>query len=55
MNEGHPELSGVLYYAELNPGFRKKMIDTYYALPYYVQASAGMFTLQFYEDLKREG
>jgi hypothetical protein len=53
MNEGFPVSSRVLHYAELNPGFRKKLIDTYYALPYDVQARADMFSPQFYEDLKR--
>ena len=28
-------------------------MDTYYSLPYDVQARAGMFSPQFYEDLKR--
>ncbi len=31
----------------------KKLIDTYYSLPYDVQARADMFSPQFYEDLKR--
>jgi hypothetical protein len=53
MNEGLPASSRVLGYAESNPRFRKKLIDTYYALPYDVQARAGMFSPQFYEDLKR--
>ena len=42
-----------LDYEDSNPGFRKKLMDTYYALPYDVQARAGMFSPQFYEDLKR--
>jgi len=29
------------------------LIDTYYTLPYDVQARADMFSPQFYEDLKR--
>jgi len=33
--------------------FRKKLMDTYSALPYAVQAQARMFSPQFYEDLKR--
>ena len=53
MNEGLPASSRVLGYAESNPDFRKKLMDTYYALPYDVQARAGMFSPQFYEDLKR--
>jgi hypothetical protein len=53
MNEGLPASPRVLGYAESNPDFRKKLMDTYYALPYDVQARAGMFSPQFYEDLKR--
>jgi hypothetical protein len=53
MNEDLPASSGVLGYAESNPEFRKKLMDTYYAFPYDVQARAGMFSPQFYEDLKR--
>jgi hypothetical protein len=53
MDEGLPGTSRVLGYAELNPGFRKKLIDTYYSLPYDVQARADMFSPQFYKDLKR--
>ena len=53
MDEDLPASSRVLGYAESNPGFRKKLIDTYYALPYDVQARTGMFSPQFYKDLKR--
>jgi hypothetical protein len=53
MNKDLPASSGVLGYAESNPEFRKKLMDTYYAFPYDVQARAGMFSPQFYEDLKR--
>ena len=53
MDENLPASSGVLAYAESNPEFRKKLMDTYYSLPYDVQARAGMFSPQFYEDLKR--
>ena len=53
MDKDLPASSRVLGYAESNPGFRKKLIDTYYALPYDVQARADMFSPQFYEDLKR--
>jgi hypothetical protein len=53
MDENLPASSRVLGYAESNPGFRKKLMDTYYAFPYDVQARAGMFSPQFYEDLKR--
>jgi hypothetical protein len=53
MDESLPASSRVLSYAESNPGFRKKLMDTYYALPYDVQARADMFSPQFYEDLKK--
>jgi hypothetical protein len=53
MSEGLPASSRVLGYAESNPEFRKKLIDTYYALPYDVQARTDMFSPQFYEDLKK--
>jgi hypothetical protein len=53
MDTDLPPKTTVLMYAEANPGFRKKLLDTYYALPYGVQARAHMFSPQFYEDLKR--
>ena len=53
MNKNLPASSRVFDYAESNPGFRKKLMDTYCALPYDVQARAGMFSPQFYQDLKR--
>ena len=53
MDENLPASSLVLGYAESNPGFRKKLVDTYYALPYEIQARTRMFSPQFYEDLKR--
>ena len=53
MNEALPASSRVLDYAESNPGFRKKLLDTYHALPYDVRARADMFSPLFYEDLKR--
>lgn len=53
MDKDLPASSRVLGYAESNPGYRKKLIDTYYALPYDVQARTDMFSPQFYEDLKR--
>ena len=53
MDKGLPPTPTVLGYAESHPGFRKKLLDTYYALPYVVQARADMFSPQFYEDLKR--
>jgi hypothetical protein len=53
MDKDLPASSGVLGYAESNPGFRKKLLDTYYALPYDVQARAAMFSPQFYKDLRK--
>jgi len=53
MDKDLPASSRVLGYAESNPGYRKKLVDTYYALPYDVQARTDMFSPQFYEDLKR--
>ena len=53
MDKNLPASSRVLDYAESNPGFRKKLMDTYYALPYDVQARARRFSPQFYKDLKR--
>jgi len=44
MDKNLPPSSRVLGYAESNPGFRKKLIDTYYALPYDVQARTDMFS-----------
>ena len=48
-----PGIATILRYAELNPEFRKKLMDTYHSLPYAVQASADMFSPQFYRDLGR--
>jgi hypothetical protein len=48
-----PSRPMVLHYAESNPIFRERLLDTYYALPYAVQARADMFSPQFFEDLKR--
>ena len=48
-----PGKGTILRYAELNPEFRKKLLDTYHGLPYEVQARADMFSPQFYRDLKR--
>jgi len=53
MDNDLPAESRVLDYAAKNPGFRKELIDTYYALPYAVQARADMFSPQFYEELGR--
>jgi hypothetical protein len=39
-------------YADSNPSFRKKLLDTYHALPYAVQARADMFSPQFFEELE---
>jgi hypothetical protein len=48
-----PGKGTILRYAELNPEFRKKLIDTYHGLPYPVQARADMLSPQFYRDLER--
>ena len=48
-----PGSATVLGYAELNPEFRKRLIDTYHSLPYAVQARADMFSPKFYRDLER--
>jgi hypothetical protein len=48
-----PGKATVLGYAESNSTFRKKLLDTYHALPYAVQARADMFSPQFFEDLER--
>jgi hypothetical protein len=48
-----PGSATILRYAELNPAFRKKLLDTYHSLPYAVQARADMLSPQFYRDLKR--
>jgi hypothetical protein len=53
MDKSLPSRPTVLYYGESNPSFRKKLLDTYYALPYPVQARADMFSPQFFKDLKR--
>jgi hypothetical protein len=53
MDKGLPPEPTVLLYAELNSRFRKKLLGTYHALPYAVQARADMFSPQFYKDLKR--
>jgi DNA-binding NarL/FixJ family response regulator len=48
-----PSKGTVLLYAESTPGYRKKLLETYYALPYEVQARADMFSPQFFRDLER--
>ena len=53
MDKGLPPEPTVLRYAESNSGFRKKLLETYHALPYTVQARADMFSRQFFKDLKR--
>jgi hypothetical protein len=53
MDKDLPTRSSILGYAASNPEFRKKLLDTYYALPYVVQARAAIFSPQFYEDLRR--
>ena len=47
-----PGKGTILRYAELNPGFRKKLLDTYYSLPYAAQARADMLSPQFYRDME---
>jgi len=53
MDKELPSKGTVLRFAESNPGFRKKLLDTYHALPYPVQARADMFSPQFLGDMKR--
>jgi hypothetical protein len=53
MDRDLPGSTTVKHYANVNPDFRKKMLDTYYSLPYAVQARADMFSPQFYQDLMR--
>jgi hypothetical protein len=48
-----PGKGTILRYAEHNPEFRKKLLDTYYSFPYAAQARADMLSPQFYRDLKR--
>jgi DNA-binding NarL/FixJ family response regulator len=48
-----PSEPTVLGYADANPSFRKKLVDTYHSLPYAVQARADMFSPQFFKDLNR--
>ena len=48
-----PGKGTILKYADQNPEFRKKLLDTYYSLPYADQARADMFSPQFYRDLER--
>jgi hypothetical protein len=53
-----PGKATILRYAELNPSFRKRLIDTYHELPYPAQARADMLSPKFYrelEKLKRKG
>jgi hypothetical protein len=48
-----PSKATVLGYAESNPSFRRKLLETYHGLPYVVQARADMLSPHFFEDLKR--
>jgi hypothetical protein len=48
-----PGKGTILRYAELNPEFRKKLLDTYYCLPYAAQARADMLSPQFYRDMEK--
>jgi len=57
-NYNLPGKATILRYAELNPAFRKMLVETYHGLPYAVQARADMFSPKFYRDLgklKRKG
>ena len=48
-----PGKGTILRYAELNPEFRKKLLDTYRLLPYAVQARADMLSPQFYREMEK--
>jgi hypothetical protein len=48
-----PGKATMLCSAKSNSTFRKKLLDTYHAIPYAVQARADMFSPQFFEDLDR--
>ena len=52
-DENLPSASSVFDYAKSNPDFRIKLMDTYYALPYDIQARSRRLSPQFYEDLKK--
>lgn len=43
----------MLGYAETNPSFRRKLLETYHALPCAVQARADMFSPEFFEEVKK--
>jgi hypothetical protein len=47
-----PPTSTVLRYAESEPAFRTKLLKTYHALPYPVQARAAMLSPQFFKELR---
>jgi DNA-directed RNA polymerase specialized sigma24 family protein len=51
MTKNLPSKGTALHYAESNPDFRKKMLETYHALPYAVQARANMLSPSFFEEL----
>ena len=48
-----PGKGTILRYAEQNPEFRKKLLETYYSLPYAAQARADMLSPQFYRDMEK--
>ena len=48
-----PGKGTILRYAELNPEFRKKLLDTYRLLPYAVQVRADMCSSKFYQELEK--
>ena len=52
-DKGLPGEATVLAYAESNPSFRGKLLETYHALPYAVQARADMFSPRFFEEVRR--
>ena len=53
MDKNLPTASSVFDYAKSNPEFGIKLMDTYYALPYDVQARSRRLSSKFYKDLKK--
>jgi len=53
MDKNLPTASSVFDYAKSNPEFGIKLMDTYYALPYNVQARSRRLSPMFYKDLKK--
>lgn len=52
-NKDLPRTATVFAHADANPAFKQSLRETYYALPYAAQARAGIYSPQFYRDLKR--